>query len=414
MVLADHPHRPDVRGEFAGLVVDRGRVAEDTPVREGRVHREVRVERAPQDQPPVQREQHPAQPAPPHQPPPAQPGTLHGGDAMQGVEGVRGPGQQRERRPRDVRAGPVPGRPVRAQVPGRPPVELGARRRRYPVGLAQDEQVVVRHVVVEEAAPPLQLRPLPDEPEQPLVLGEHLEVLPARRAHRVALAALAVGHADPVDERDRAGRPQRLVDDHRVLVEAGGEGEAALAEEVEAVRLVPHDREQVEQFGAFGDGEDLRAGRAEHLRVPVALHRAVPVGARVVEQHDVGAVGGVDALGDRPQRARCVAVVAVQEEQVLAPRQPRAVVAGRADTAVDRQMHRHHPLVAGRELVDDRRTPVRGAVVDDDHLEVAVRLVEDRLQTGAQVALHVVDGHDDAEAGHGTSRSGNLLGRGST
>ena len=62
-------------------------------------------------------------------------------------------------------------------------------------------------------------------------------------------------------------------------------------------------------------------------------------------------------------------------------------------------------LVTGGIFADDLERGVGGAVIHADYLDVLQRLRHDRVERLAQVALGVVDGHDDGYLGHVWSSS---------
>jgi hypothetical protein len=73
-------------------------------------------------------------------------------------------------------------------------------------------------------------------------------------------------------------------------------------------------------------------------------------------------------------------------------------VAGVAQAGVG-LAHEPQAIVEGRVALGDRAAAVRGAVVDEDRLEVDL-LRAQRVEALLQVRLHVVDGDDDADARH--------------
>lgn len=216
----------------------------------------------------------------------------------------------------------------------------------------------------------------------------------------IALPALPVLDADPVQTGDAVGQHHRAVGDRRVLVQTGRVLETVLLEEVPAVRLVPGDQEQVDVLGVFAQVEGVKPGPGQQFGRVAAAAPAPPVGAYVVEDQDVRALGRLQPVGHGGQQTRRVEVVAVEEEDVVAARLFQAGVAGPAEADVLGQVQHPHPLVALRVLVEDRTAAVGRAVVDGDHLEVGVGLSEHRVDALVQVTLHLEDGDDDAEAGH--------------
>ncbi len=294
-------------------------------------------------------------------------------------------------------------RPVQAVLVAGPVQEGGPFAGGQPARLGVDGGEVVDHAAEDHRPPPLQLRVGVEEGEDPVVLVEDVEVPVADGAEDRALPPLPVVDADPVEHRDRLGAHQGREGPGGVLVVARREGEAGPLDEVAAVRLVPHHHQQPQQAGAFGEGEDLRVALVQLGGELVAQDLARQVGAGVVEDEDLGAVGLLDPVREGVQRVRGERVVPVEEEHVLpgGPRQPG--VARPAEPPVLRQMDRHHPPVARRVRVDQLPAAVRRAVVHRDHLQVAERLAEHRVQAGAEVRLHTVGGHDHTEPGHGTS-----------
>ncbi len=407
-VLGALPHHPDAvepGRQLLGLVVDRGGVAGDSAVPVGRVDHEVLVDR------PL--EVHPVQlvvrlPAEPH------PGLVQTlGDAL---AGARGEGHRGERRVRAageqleppcvlaLRGDETGG--FEAAVLGRGPSEelrpvLGAD----PVRPREDEEDVADHPLEEQGPHRLQVGAPVEELEEPLVLVEDGEVLAPGRPHGVALPALPVVDADVVQARDALRGQHRGVDEQGVLVDAVGEDEPVVGVEVPPVEAVPHHREHAEVLGTFQNAEHVGAGRAEHVARRAPLDLAPPVGAGVVDEQHIRVPGNGQALGHRLERALGEGVVAVEEEDVVAAGLGGADVARVADAAVLLQVDGHDATVAGGVLVDDPAAGVRGAVVHGDDLEVGEGLPEDRVEALAQVALHLVDGDDDADAGR-VGRSG--------
>ena len=89
-------------------------------------------------------------------------------------------------------------------------------------------------------------------------------------------------------------------------------------------------------------------------------------------------------------------IVGVDEREVLAPREVGADVARRTQPGVG-TAHDADTGVAAGVLAHDPRSCVGGPVVDDDDLEVRVRLTAEARQTDVDVALHLIDGDDHAE-----------------
>ncbi len=400
-VLPDHPHAPDVRGDLACLGVDRGRVAGHAPVVGRRVDGELRIERA------LRLGRVPGalsgpRRLPRHPPLPAQgtraqvPQTAH-----RRVRRVGRRGQQ-------PHLGPAPAVRLREAALGEVTavegadlaVEVAPVRRPHPVLAGQHEQHVVQRPLQQRGTSPAEVGALLQEREQALVLREDLEVPPPRGLGDRALPALPVLDPDPVQTGDAVRQHHRPVGDRRVLVQPRRVLQAVLLEEGAPVRLVPGDQEQVQVLRALPDAERLRARRGQQVRRLTAPAPAPPVGAHVVEDQDVRVAGRLETRGEGGQQAWRVAVVAVEEQDVVAGRLLPSGVAGPAQADVLGQVQHPHPGVAGGVLVEDRAAAVGGAVVHGDHFEVAVRLGEHRVETLAQEALHLVDGDDDAEAGH--------------
>ncbi len=262
---------------------------------------------------------------------------------------------------------------------------------------------MVDHAAEQHRPPALQAGVRVEVGEDPVVLAEDLEVPLAGGVQDASGAPLPVVHAHPVEGGDRPRRHQHRVRPRGVLVVAGREGEALPLDELPPVRLVPGHREQAEQPGPVGEGERRRAVLGEPVGDLVAHGLAGPVGAGVVVDQDVGVAGLLQPVGDGEQRVRGEGVVAVQEHQVVAGRAGHARVAGRAQADVGRQMHRPHPRVLGRELVDHSSAGVGRAVVHGDQFEIRVRLGQHRLQALAQIRLNLVRGDNDTEPGQGAS-----------
>ena len=203
--------------------------------------------------------------------------------------------------------------------------------------------------------------------------------------------------ADHVDSAGQDVRRQRHRD---VLVEhALGPAEAVLVPERPAEQLVPG-RAVVEQRGVLGHvgaGPGGVERREDHAGLPGADRRE----AVEVAGGEVGA-GAVERAGEHLVGGAGDDVVAVDERQVVAGGLVRPGVAGVAQAAVGLADQDEAVVVLG-EGGGDGRAGVGRAVVDHDDLEVAERLLGQGLQALDEVPLDVVDGHDDADAGHAGS-----------
>ncbi|MGX1513792.1 hypothetical protein RKD44_005080 [Streptomyces collinus] len=164
---------------------------------------------------------------------------------------------------------------------------------------------------------------------------------------------LPVVHADPVEDGDPLGADQGAERPGGVLVVPGREGEPGPGDEVAPVCLVPHDLEQVEQLGAVGQGEGVRALLLQQLGPQVRTDAAVPVGARVVEDQDLGIARGLDPVPNGRQRTVRQRVVTVQEQHVIAGGLFKAGVARASQTHVFREVNHMNPVVAFRVLVEN-------------------------------------------------------------
>lgn len=226
----------------------------------------------------------------------------------------------------------------------------------------------------------------------------------------VAVAPVVYGFLDDVDG---AGQEVGGQDDGDVLVQhPGGEGEGVLVPEGAAEHLVARDA-VAEQDPVPGD-----VGGLPGLLHRLAEHRGLfELPARPQPEHVAGGEVGPGAVefGQHPGvRAGRHDVVAVDERQELRAGVGLADpgVAGRAESGVllpDQPEAR----VAVRELLCQGRSVVRGAVVDEDDLQVRHGLLGERGQAGTEVLLDVVEGDDDGETGcHRGARSFGTRGRG--
>ncbi len=300
-----------------------------------------------------------------------------------------------------IRDRPIAGRAVAGAVLGGAAEELAAVGGGDAAGLGDHGDEVAEHHPVDDGPPAVQVGAGVEEGEHPVVLLEDVEVLAGGGGEDVAaLAALPVVDADPVEQGDGLGGEQRRVGPRGVLVVPGREGQALLLDELAAVGLVPHHLEQVEQVAALVEGEGVGAGPGEHGGGRGAHHPAVPVAAGVVVDQQVGVAGGAQAGVGGGQQVGGEGVVAVEEQQVVAGGEFQAGVAGRAEADVPFQVADGDPVVPGGGLVEDGAAAVGRAVVDGDQFEIGEGLVEDRLQTGREVLLDGVDGHDHAEPRH--------------
>ena len=89
-------------------------------------------------------------------------------------------------------------------------------------------------------------------------------------------------------------------------------------------------------------------------------------------------------------------VVGVQECDEPAARPRDAFVARASGTGI-RLMQAHDPM---RPVANAERRIVGRAIVDDDHLEVLVGLIEDRFERGRNRAAGVVRRNDDRHLWH--------------
>ncbi len=282
--------------------------------------------------------------------------------------------------------------------------ERGAAVEGQPVRGGVQGGEVVQHAPEYHRSPQGEFGAGVDEGEDPVVLVEDVEVLLAGGREDVAAPPLPVGDADGVEDRDRPGRHQHRVGPGGVLVVAGREGEPFGLDERAAVRLVPDDHEEAQQFGALGEPEAGGSVLVEVGAEDVADAAAGPVRTGVVVHQDVGLAGRVDAVGDGLERVRQQGVVAVEEDEVVAGGPGHPGVAGRAQPGVARQVESGEAVVPAGVLVGDRPAGVGGAVVDHDDLVVLEGLGQYRVQTRVQIRLDPERGHDDGEPGHYTSR----------
>jgi hypothetical protein len=292
---------------------------------------------------------------------------------------------------------------VAAAVGARPAEELGAAGAGKASGAGEDGTEVVQHPAVDDRAPACQFRVGVEEGEDPVVLVEEVEVLERGGGEGVAPAALPVEDAHLVEGGEGGRRHQHGVGPGGVLVVAGREGETVPFDELAAVRLVPGHHQDAQQSRTVGEGE---GGGALLVQLPgelVAFGLARPERPGVVEDQDLGRVRLLEPVGDGLERPGGEGVVAVQEEEVVAPGVRHAVVAGIARPAVLRKVQRPYARVPGGVLVDEVAARVRRTVVHRDHFEVVEGLGQHRVQALLQVFLDLVGGHDHAEPGHGTS-----------
>ena len=237
--------------------------------------------------------------------------------------------------------------------------------------------------------------------ENAVVLVEDVEVLATDGTEDVAaLASLPVEDARAVEHRQAVRSYQGGVRPGGVLVITGRELEAVPGDEVASVCLVPYDLQQVQQLGPVRQREDRGAGLGEQVGALVRQAPAVPVGARVVEDQDVGVVRRVEPPRDGTQGAGRKGVVAVQEQQVVTGRLFDADVAGAAEAHILTEVQDAHARVATGELVHDLAGTVRRAVVDGDDLEVGEVLLQYGVDALPDVSLHVVGRHDECQSRH--------------
>lgn len=112
-------------------------------------------------------------------------------------------------------------------------------------------------------------------------------------------------------------------------------------------------------LGPVLEAEDVRARPLEQLRGLAGAAPAVPEGADVVEDEDVQVPDRVEPAGQCLQQAGGVAVVAVEEQDVVARRALESRVARPAQPHVLGQVYGLDPRVAGGVLVDDLTAGVR-------------------------------------------------------
>ena len=98
-------------------------------------------------------------------------------------------------------------------------------------------------------------------------------------------------------------------------------------------------------------------------------------------------------------------VVVVGERDVLAMRGIEAGVLGLGDAAVFLMDH-GDAAVLRRILIADGRAGILGPVVHQNHLEVCIRLLQDRINAVTQVVFGVVHRHDHGDEGSGVVRQG--------
>ncbi len=217
---------------------------------------------------------------------------------------------------------------------------------------------------------------------------------------------------DDVGQDVEGGRPQvRTRDRHLVLV-----AHAHREPEVDGLEELP-----AEHLGAGEDvGHRLRHlvegdVAAQHLVQPARprlLHVGLVVGLPFQGAHREVRPGADEGADVVPQRGLGEGVVRVDEGHQVAAGLGDPPVAGRPEPGV-LLAHDAHAVVGRRVPRDDVHRPVGRPVVDDDHLEVAVGLAEDRGEAGVDVVLDRVDGDHDADqwllgqwGGRGRLRSG--------
>ncbi|CAM3605728.1 hypothetical protein STAL104432_26150 [Streptomyces albus] len=399
-----HPRGAHMRRQLPDLRLDRGRIAGVTAVPVRGEDRQVLIQPAAALEGVVGLEQGGPRPGAQHAQPGGDGGTGPVGLPQQPERAVGAaphqqmpqPGAGAQRLPGAARCGPVP-----AAVCAGLPQERGAVAAREPAGAAVDDGEVVGHPPVQRGPPAGEGGAVFEEREEAVVLCEHVEVGAAGARQDAAAAPLPVVDAHPAEGGEGAGGQQHGERPGGVLVPARREGEPLAGQEVAAVRLGPGEGRQAQQLGPVGEGEDLgvRAGR-QHVGVG-GDGFPVPVPGRVVEQQHVGLAGGRQPVGDGAQGAGDHHVVAVEVEHVVAAGPRGAGVAGRAETAVLRQMDDGHAGVGGGVGVEDLTARVGGAVVDGYQLEVAEALAEHGVEAFAQIRLHLVDGDDHTESRHG-------------
>lgn len=204
------------------------------------------------------------------------------------------------------------------------------------------------------------------------------------------------------DEGDAAGGGVGLGGEEQVLVvDADREAQPLVEQEPSAVALVGRQGVEDQQVGQFGDrlqgpGAPVQPG------VPLDLLAGarVDVHAHAQARDQVGA-GGLGGLQHVAARVALQDVVAVEEEHVGAAGLGDAAVAGgAAAAAVLGQPAGADPVGVRRGQSPCHLVRAVGApVVDDDHLDVVQRLVQDGADGRGQPGRVVVDDDDHGDGG---------------
>ena len=252
---------------------------------------------------------------------------------------------------------------------------------------------------------------VPAQPAALAVLGQEvarqlhgLEAIQQRALLRAPLGdrqVPALTDAVVVDRRrdhvNAAGEELRRDHDGDVLVQHPlREAEAVLVPERAPPQLVGHDpvREQLAELRDVGLGPvAVEHGAQERRMARAGRCEPVDVAGREVR------AGRLERAQQRRVGGRRQHVVGVQEREVLAGHVLDAGVARRAEAAVG-PLHDADALVVVGVAPRDLEARVGRAVVDDQDLEVAVRLAYQRRQALVEVVLDVVDGNDDADLRH--------------
>ncbi len=281
-------------------------------------------------------------------------------------------------------------------VLGGPLEELRALGAGHAPGEVEDEQVVADHPGEQERPDGVQARPGVQQREGPLVLLEDVEVAAARRAGRVQGVPTAQPYALAGQDGDPPGRQQGVVGDRHLLVAAVREGQPLRRPQVAAQQAVPAVRGGAEQSGAV-QWTGHPGARLGQQVLGAARPLAAAVVAGVAEQQDVHPAGLRQAVGEVPERLGRRQVVAVQEEQVLTGGVRGAGVPGPADADGGVQTEDADARVPGRVGVRQVGGRVGRAVDDQDDLEVAEGLGEQRVEALRQLFLLVVGGEHDTD-----------------
>lgn len=244
---------------------------------------------------------------------------------------------------------------------------------------------------------------MPDGGEARVALVQVLH-LPARRLEEVrvdplalrdAVGALEVPVAGARLVGDAPGPVEEPVHDEEVLAQPPL-GEPDALEEAPPVELAPraHVEEPVVVHLGDGVGEIERAGRA----LPRLLDDRAVVEDIGDSAHREVAAEGDGGTQEPLVHERLDEVVAVDEADPIAARDVDARVPSRREAAV-RLVDDPDARVPRRVPVANRGAAVRGPVVDDDDLEVAMGLGEHAVEAAREVDLDVVDGDDDGDEG---------------